>query len=99
MRAIELPRTGGSRAFLLKGNPGTQLPQHTHTGSEMTAILAGSYEHEGGQFAAGDFEDADDSIVHRPIVGPEGCVCLVALNGRLRLTGVVGALLNPFVRL
>jgi anti-sigma factor ChrR (cupin superfamily) len=27
------------------------------------------------------------------------CLCIVALEGRLRLSGIVGVLLNPFVGL
>jgi putative transcriptional regulator len=62
--------------------------------------LVGSYRHEAGEFMAGDFEEADESTEHRPIVGyDQPCLCLVALDGRLRLSGLIGALLNPFVRL
>ena len=100
MQSIDVPNSGNVRVFLLKGAPGIKLPQHTHTGSELTSILAGSFSHERGCFAAGDFEDADDDVEHRPIVGSdEECLCLVALEGQLRLTGFVGTLLNPFVRL
>jgi len=100
MRSILLPQANETRLFLLKGVPGTRLPQHSHSGTELTSILAGSYHHEGGDFLAGDFEEADENIEHRPIVGADQqCICLVALDGRLQLSGLVGALLNPFVRL
>ena len=100
MRPILLPEAEKVRVFLLKAVPGTRLPQHTHEGSELTSILAGSFHHEGGDFFAGDFEEADDDTEHRPVVGQgETCICLVALEGRLKLSGFVGALLNPFVRL
>jgi hypothetical protein len=49
--------------------------------------------------SGGDFADADESIEHRPIVAPDDeCPCLVALEGRLRLSGTAGALPNPFAR-
>jgi len=100
MRSILLPKASETRLFLLKGAPGTRLPQHTHTGAELTSILVGSYHHDGGNFGAGDFEEADEGIEHRPVVGgDQHCICLVALDGRLKLSGVIGALLNPFVRL
>ena len=100
MRSILLPRASETRLFLLKGAPGTRLPQHSHSGTELTSILAGSYHHEAGDFLAGDFEEADENVEHRPIVGTDQhCICLVALDGRLKLSGVIGALLNPFVRL
>ena len=100
MRPILLPQPEKVRVFLLKAAPGTRLPQHTHEGTELTAILTGSFHHEGGDFLAGDFEEADGSVEHRPVVGrSETCICLVALEGQLKLSGFIGALLNPFVRL
>jgi putative transcriptional regulator len=100
MRSVLLPREIETRLFLLKGAAGTRLPQHSHSGTELTSILIGSYHHEAGNFCAGDFEEADESTEHRPVVGAEQpCLCLVALDGRLKLSGLVGALLNPFVRL
>lgn len=100
MRPILLPQTDNVRVFLLKAKPGTRLPQHSHEGTELTSILVGSFHHEGGDFLAGDFEEADDDIEHRPVVGKDAtCICLVALEGQLKLSGFVGALLNPFVRL
>lgn len=100
MRSVELVPSDKTRLFLLKGAPGTRLPQHTHSGTELTSILAGSYRHEVGNFAAGDFEEADENTEHRPIVGDDQpCLCLVALDGRLKLSGLIGGLLNPFVRL
>lgn len=100
MRPILVPDTGKMRVFLLKGAPGTRLPQHSHEGDEFTSILTGSYHHEGGDYLAGDFEEADNDVEHRPIVGKDmACICLVALDGQLKLSGFIGALLNPFVRL
>ena len=100
MRPILVPETGKMRVFLLKGAPGTRLPQHSHEGDEFTSILTGSYHHEGGDYLAGDFEEADDNVEHRPVVGKDmACICLVALEGQLKLSGFIGALHYPFVRL
>jgi putative transcriptional regulator len=99
-RAIRFDSESRSRLFLLRAMPGTKLPQHTHSGTELTLVLKGSFSHEGGRFAAGDFEDADGEIEHRPVVGPEGeCICLVAMEGELRLSGLLGRVMQPFVRL
>ncbi len=99
-RSIRFAGESGSRLFLLRAMPGTKLPQHSHSGTELTLVLKGSFSHEGGRFAAGDFEDADDEIEHRPVVGPEGeCICLVAMEGDLRLSGLLGRVMQPFVRL
>ncbi len=100
-RSTNIASPDGTRVFLLRSKPGSRLPNHTHTGLEMTLILKGAYSHEGGRFCAGDLEEADGSVEHQPIVdaGDEDCVCLVAMNGNLKLLGVMGRLMQPFVRL
>lgn len=100
MRPIELSSPGQARAFLLRSAPGSRMLEHTHTGTELTLVLEGSFSHEGGRFGPGDFDYGDDEIDHRPIVGNEGpCVCLVAMTGDLRMNGLLGRLIGPFVRL
>ena len=43
MRPIALPGPSRSRAFLLSSNPGTHMLEHTHTGTELTCVLRGSF--------------------------------------------------------
>ncbi|WP_128929083.1 ChrR family anti-sigma-E factor [Bradyrhizobium guangxiense] len=100
MRPIELSSSGTARAFLLRSAPGSRMLEHTHTGTELTLVLEGSFSHEGGRFGPGDFDYGDDEIDHRPIVSDEGpCLCLVAMTGDLRMNGFLGRLIGPFVRL
>ena len=100
MRPIELPGPSRSRAFLLRSNPGTRMLEHTHTGTELTCVLRGSFSHEGGRFGPGDFDFGDETLDHQPIVGDgEPCLCLVAMTGDLRMNGFFGRLISPFVRL
>jgi len=100
LRPIELSSSGKSRAFLLRSAPGSRMLEHTHTGTELTLVLEGSFSHEGGRFGPGDFDYGDDEVDHRPIVGDEGpCLCLVAMTGDLRMNGLLGRLIGPFVRL
>jgi len=100
VRPIILPQPSDTRVFLLRSGPGTRMLQHTHTGIEMTCVLTGAFSHEGGRFAPGDFDLGDDSIDHQPIVDAgEECICLVAMQGKLRLDGLIGKLIQPFVRL
>ncbi|MBR0989306.1 cupin domain-containing protein [Bradyrhizobium japonicum] len=100
MRPIELSGSGSARAFLLRSAPGSRMLEHSHTGTELTLVLEGSFSHEGGRFGPGDFDYGDDEVDHRPIVGDEGpCLCLVAMTGDLRMNGLLGRLIGPFVRL
>lgn len=98
-RVVKVP-DGPTRVFMLKAAPGMKIPDHRHTGTELTCVLAGAFIHEGGRFAAGDCDDADQDDGHRPVIdGDEECICLVAMEGQLRLTGVLGRLIQPFVRI
>lgn len=99
-RATSVPDQGGSRVFMLKASAGTRLPHHTHTGTELTVILQGAFVHDGGRFGVGDVDDADENVVHRPVIDAgEDCICLVAMQGGLRLISPMGRLLQPFLRL
>ena len=100
MRPILLPESSKTRAFLLKSSKGTSMLQHTHSGIELTCVLTGNFSHEGGLFAAGDFDLGDDRVDHKPLVGSdEECVCLVAMTGELQLKGFLGRMIQPFIRL
>ena len=100
LRPIVLPQASDTRVFLLKAGPGTKLLQHTHTGVEMTCILTGAFSHDGGHYGPGDFDLGDETVDHQPVVeaGRE-CICLVAMQGELRLNGLLGRVMQPFVRL
>jgi putative transcriptional regulator len=100
LRPIMLSGGGESRAFLLQSAPGTRMLEHTHTGTEFTCVLKGSFSHEGGRYGPGDFDFGDNSVDHRPIVGEDGlCVCIVAITGELRMNGFLGRIISPFVRI
>jgi putative transcriptional regulator len=91
LRPIELPGAARSRAFLLQSAPGARMLEHTHTGTELTCVLRGSFSHEGGQYGPGDFDFGDEELDHQPIVGAgEPCLCLVAMTGDLRMNGFFG---------
>lgn len=100
LRPIELPEPSPTRVFLLKSSPGTKMIDHTHTGFEMTCVLSGSFVHAGGHFGPGDFDFGDGSVDHEVAIdSTEDCVCLVAMQGELKLGGWVGRLLQPFIRM
>ncbi|MFD2183385.1 ChrR family anti-sigma-E factor [Rhodoplanes azumiensis] len=99
-RQIAAPTLPGGRVFLLKAAGGTLLPDHTHTGTELTCVLTGAFRHEHGRYGPGDVDEADDEVDHTPVVeAGSDCICLVAMQGRLKLNGLLGRVLQPFVRL
>ncbi|MEP7029977.1 MAG: ChrR family anti-sigma-E factor [Pseudolabrys sp.] len=98
-RVVKVP-AGDTRVFMLKAAPGLKIPNHSHTGTELTCVLSGAFIHEGGRYAAGDIDDADQDDGHRPVIDDgEECVCLVAMQGQLQLTGMLGRLMQPFIRI
>jgi putative transcriptional regulator len=100
LRPIVLPYASNTRVFLLRSGPGTKMLQHTHTGIEMTCILSGAFRQDGAHYGLGDFDLGDETVDHRPVVEPgQDCVCLVAMQGELQLKGLIGRIVQPFVRL
>jgi putative transcriptional regulator len=66
----------------------------------MTCVLSGAFQQEGALFGPGDFDFGDDTMDHRPLVeSGQVCICLVAMHGELQLKGLLGRIVQPFVRL
>jgi putative transcriptional regulator len=88
------------RVFMLKAAPGTRLPRHKHNGTEWTCVFEGAFHHALGRFGPGDFDEADESVEHDPVV-EDGvpCICLVTLQGGIKLQGWMGRILQPLIRL
>ena len=100
LRPIALPYESDTRVFLLKSGPGTKMLEHAHTGFEMTCVLSGAFSQGGAHFGPGDFDLGDETVDHEPVVDSgQDCVCLVAMQGELRLKGLLGRIMQPFVRL
>ncbi len=93
-----LPLSGesGGDLRLLKVGPGRVMPEHGHSGSELTLLLDGSYRDEFGEFGVGDVADLDDEVEHSPVSHPQtGCICLIASEGRARFKGVLARMVQP----
>ena len=79
---------------------GAGAPGHTHEGTELTLVLEGGFTDASGHYLRGDVEVADSAVDHRPVADADGdCLCLAVADAPLRLTGRLGRLLNPFVRM
>ena len=100
LSAVDVPTQSPVRVFMLKAAPGTVLPRHKHSGTELTCVLSGAFIHEGGRYGAGDCDDADEDDTHSPVVDHgEECICLVAMEGNIIFQSLLGRMIQPFVRL
>lgn len=80
--------------------PGQAVPDHSHSGLELTLVLQGSFSDETGQFGVGDVEIADDTLEHTPVADPgQACICLAATEAPLRFRALVPRLLQPIFRI
>ena len=88
----------GHRVRLLRIAPGRSVPRHTHRGSELTLVLEGAFSDATGRFVRGDIESADGSLDHQPVADGSGpCMCLAVTSAPLRLTGLLGRIIDPFL--
>lgn len=102
IRQVEVCRRSarGGVARLLRIAPGTSLPHHGHTGTELTVVLRGSFSDEFGRYCPGDIAEVDEDSRHQPIADSDvDCLCLIATESPLRFTGLVGRFLQPFVQI
>jgi len=90
----------GYKTALLRIAPGRAMPRHSHRGREYTVVLDGAYDDDGDvRLERGDLCEADPADHHRPMADSKtGCTCLIVLDAPLRLTGLTGLLINPFLR-
>jgi len=91
---VALPPKGGdawpgtSGVSLVRMDPGTVAPRHTHAGIEATVIVRGGFADELGQYEEGDAWIVDASVTHAPVALPgEPCLCLVYLEAPLKPVG------------
>lgn len=85
---------------LIKVAPGQALPEHGHSGSEITLVLLGSYRDATGHYRVGDVADLCEEIEHTPVADPiEGCICLIATDGRLVFKSRLARMVQPLIGL
>jgi putative transcriptional regulator len=93
---IRIPHDPGANIMLLKVGPGMGLPEHGHSGTEYTYIVSGSFSDEMGRYVPGDLAEMDAEVEHQPVVDAgQACICLAALDGRMRFNGLLGRLVQP----
>ena len=91
-------QTGSVRLLYIP--PGQAVPDHGHSGLELTLVLRGAFRDETGRFGVGDLGVADDDLEHTP-VAEEGapCICLAATEAPLRFKGLLPRILQPIFRI
>jgi len=79
---------------------GGRIPQHNHSGTEMTLVLQGGFSDEGGSYHAGDFITREAGDIHAPTALSGGdCICLAVLESPLRFTSWHHRWLSPLLQL
>lgn len=97
---VLLLQQGMARVRLLRVGAGVAVPEHGHHGTELTMVLRGGFVDLGRRYGRGDVATADSTIVHSPAADRgETCLCVAVTDAPLRLTGLMGRLLNPFLDL
>lgn len=87
-------KAGVSRLLFIP--PGRAVPDHGHSGLELTLVLQGGFSDKTGHFDVGDVEVADPDLDHVP-VADEGapCIVLASTDAPLRFRGLLPRLLQP----
>ena len=85
-----LARDGRTSVRLLKIPAGAAMPDHGHSGTELTLVLQGAFRDDDDRFGPGDIEIATEELHHTPIA-EEGvdCICLAATEAPLRFHGLL----------
>lgn len=92
----KLPAGKNNHVSLLYISKGTEVPQHTHLGMEMTLILSGKIVDENGVYAEGDLLINSPEDTHTPrTMADEDCLCLSVLSAPLKFKKGLTRLLNP----
>jgi putative transcriptional regulator len=97
---IDMPEDPDHNLVLLRVPAGRALPEHSHSGEEVTLVLKGSFHDETGRYAAGDMILEDEDTDHSPMVDDDGeCICLASIEGPMRIKSWLGRLAQPFIGL
>ena len=84
---------------LLHIRAGGKVPQHWHTGEEITVVLKGSFSDREDHYHLGDFVVRGAGEKHRPVAAQhEDCLCLATLDAPITMTNWLFRLLQPLMK-
>ena len=96
-REYNLPLKDNDIIKLIKMDPGTSVPLHSHNGKEYILVIDGSFCDEYGEYKKGDMQINDQNIKHHPSASDSnGCVCLSITESDVVFFGKFASILNLF---
>ena len=96
-KEFKVPVNDNDSVKLIKMDPGTSVPLHSHNGKEYILVLDGSFCDEYGEYNKGDMQINDQQIKHNPTAcNSNGCVCLSITENEVVFFGKFGSALNLF---
>ncbi|MDC0058092.1 cupin domain-containing protein [Pelagibacteraceae bacterium] len=92
-----LPIKDDDSIKLIKMDPGTSVPLHSHSGKEYILVIDGSFYDEYGEYKKGDMQINDQYIKHHPTASDkDGCICLSITERDVIFFGKFASALNLF---
>jgi predicted ChrR family anti-sigma factor len=96
-KEFNIPVNDNDSIKLIKMDPGTSVPLHSHNGKEYILVLDGSFCDEYGEYNKGDMQINDQQIKHNPTAcRSKGCICLSITENDVVFFGKFGSVLNLF---
>ena len=96
-KEFKIPLSDNDSVKLIKMDPGTSVPLHSHNGKEYILVLDGSFCDEYGEYNKGDMQINDQQIKHNPTANnSNGCICLSITENDVVFFGKFGSALNLF---
>ena len=96
-KEFKIPVNDNDSVKLIKMDPGTSVPLHSHNGKEYILVLDGSFCDEYGEYNKGDMQINDQQIKHNPTAcKSDGCICLSITENDVVFFGKFGSALNLF---
>ena len=96
-KEFNIPVNDNDSVKLIKMDPGTSVPLHSHNGKEFILVLDGSFCDEYGEYNKGDMQINDQKIKHNPTAcNSNGCICLSITENDVVFFGKFGSVLNLF---
>ena len=94
---FNIPVDDDDNIKLIKMDPGTSVPLHSHNGKEYILVLEGSFCDEYAEYKKGDLQINDQKIKHSPTAcEKDGCICLSITESDVVFFGKFGSVLNLF---